>query len=76
MPVDFGLYPAQGRRRYGHDCYLSPGHSRRSNPVFAAAELTPAGNAQQPSIAPAALLGDTTLWQPDFSATVQTSRWP
>jgi hypothetical protein len=29
-----------------------------------------------PSFAPAALAVDATLWQPAFSAAVQTSRWP
>lgn len=61
---------------YGHGSYL-PAKPLGTAPVqyallpsFPVPEMPP-----PPSFAPAALAGDATLWQPAFSAAVQTSRW-
>jgi hypothetical protein len=61
---------------YGHGSYLPP------NPLGAAPEqyaplpcFPPPDMPPPPSFAPAAMAGDATLWQPAFSAAVQTSRW-
>ncbi len=62
---------------YGHGSYLPPNPLGPAPvqyaplPSFPAPEMPP-----PPSFAPAALAGDATLWQPAFSAAIQTSRWP
>jgi hypothetical protein len=62
---------------YGHGSYLPP------NPLGAAPiqygplpYFPPPAMPQPPAFAPAALASDPTLWQPGFSAAVQTARWP
>lgn len=62
--------------KYGHSSYLPP------NPLGAApiryAPLPcfpPPEMPSPPEFAPAALAGDAALWQPGFSAAIQTSRW-
>jgi hypothetical protein len=62
---------------YGHGSYLPP-IPLGPNPVryptlpfFPPPDMCP-----EPSFAPPALAGNAALWQPGFSAAVQTSRWP
>jgi Alpha/beta hydrolase of unknown function (DUF900) len=62
---------------YGHGSYLPPS-PLGPNPVkyspllyFPPPDMTP-----PPEFAPDPLKIDATLWQPGFSAAVQTSRWP
>ena len=46
------------------------------NPVRAPAVFPPPDMPEPPAFAPPALAGDASLWQPGFSAAIQTSRWP
>lgn len=62
---------------YGHGSYLPP-NPLGSTPVryaplpyFPPPEMLP-----PPPFPPASLAGNTALWQPAFSAAVETSRWP
>ena len=61
---------------FGHGSYLPPNPLGTTPvryaplPYFPPPEMPP-----PPSFAPAALAGDAKLWQPAFSAAVQTSRW-
>lgn len=62
---------------YGHGSYLPPSPLGASPvrysplPFFPPPDMCP-----EPSFAPPALAGNAALWQPGFSAAVQTSRWP
>jgi hypothetical protein len=62
---------------YGHGSYLPPDPlgaapvQYRPLPGFPPPDMPP-----PPPFAPAALSDDGTLWQPAFSAAVETSRWP
>lgn len=62
---------------YGHSSYLPPNPLGPAPvqyaplPIFPPPDMLP-----PPSFAPAALASDATLWQPGFSAAVQTWRWP
>jgi hypothetical protein len=62
---------------YGHGSYLPPSPLGASPlqygplPYFPPPDMPP-----PPSFAPAALAGNASLWQPGFSAAVQTTRWP
>jgi len=62
---------------YGHSSYLPP-NPLGTNPVRYAPlpYFPPADMAPPPPYAPASLKGDDTLWQPGFSAALQTLRWP
>jgi hypothetical protein len=59
---------------YGHGSYLP------SNPLpiqYAPLPYFPPPDMPEPpAFAPPALAGDASLWQPGFSAAIQTSRWP
>jgi len=65
---------------YGHGSYL-PAHLAGNPPVqypplpaFPSSEMPKPP--QQPCYAPPALANDEALWQPAFSAAIQTFRWP
>lgn len=62
---------------YGHGSYL-PQNPLGASPVQYAPlpYFPPPGMPPPPSFAPAALASNAALWQPGFSAAVQTSRWP
>lgn len=63
---------------YGHGSYLPPS-PLGANPVpFDPLPGFPAPDMRPPPdfAAPAALADDAELWQPGFSAAIQTSRWP
>ena len=61
---------------FGHGSYL-PSSPLGAAPVQYAPLpcFPPADMPAPPPIAPAALAGEASLWQPGFSAAVQTSRW-
>ncbi len=65
------------RWNYGHGSYLP------SNPLGVAPVqyaplpyFPPPAMPPPPAFAPAALSGDSTLWEPGFSAAIETARWP
>jgi hypothetical protein len=62
---------------YGHGSYL-PQNPLGTSPVQYAPlpYFPPPAMPPPPSFAPTALAGNAALWQPAFSAAVQTSRWP
>ena len=62
---------------YGHGSYLPPNPLGAPPVQYASLPyFPPPGMPPPPSFAPAALAGNASLWQPAFSAAVQTSRWP
>lgn len=62
---------------YGHGSYL-PQNPLSTSPVRYAPlpYFPPPAMPPPPSFAPGALAGNAALWQPAFSAAVQTLRWP
>lgn len=62
---------------YGHGSYLPPNSLGAAPVQYAPLQgFPPPATPDPPPFAPPALAGDPTLWQPAFSAAVQTSRWP
>ncbi len=62
---------------YGHGSYLPPSPLGPDPVRYSAIPLFPPPDmCPEPSFAPPALAGNASLWQPGFSAAVQTSRWP
>jgi hypothetical protein len=62
---------------FGHGSYLPPNPLGAAPVQYGPLPYFPAPNAPPPPpFAPAALAGNATLWQPGFSAAVETSRWP
>jgi hypothetical protein len=62
---------------YGHGSYLPPSPLGANPLQYPALPFFPAPDMPAPpDYAPGALKPDDALWQPAFSAAVQTSRWP
>ena len=62
--------------KYGHGSYLPPGPLGTTPPQFLPLPYFPRQDTPAPPpFTPNALAGDATLWQPAFSAAVETSRW-
>ncbi len=62
---------------FGHGSYLPPSPLGPSPVQYPRLPFFPPPEMPgPPDYAPASLKGDETLWQPGFSAAVQTSRWP
>lgn len=61
---------------YGHGSYLPPSPLGAAPIRYPALPyFPPAEMPAPPSFAPSTLAGNATLWQPGFSAAVQTARW-